>query len=240
MSAHIDAIRDAHERRAIERTTRTGDTMDALAPLERALAASERALAQETRDVEALEDKLRVVEENIDEIEAENARLREVLRGKRAELSAAKDDKVCVAQELHARAEAVKEMEELLRARDDAETLAKARRLRALREEIDKEEYMHTAMKARREDMEICQKIRELTRDFEGGPLVTEDDEISERVPADIVETLRHLAETRADNEAKKRSIMERGGGDGGGGADKDTGTLKERSADVVVEGGDD
>jgi hypothetical protein len=112
--------------------------------------------------------------------------------------------------------------------------------LRALREEIDKEEYMHTAMKARREDMEICQKIRELTRDFEGGPLVTEDDEISERVPTDIVETLRRLAETRADNEAKKRSIMERGGGDGGGGAGEDTGTLKERSADVVVEGGDD
>jgi hypothetical protein len=89
---------------------------------------------------------------------------------------------------------------------------------------------MHTAMKARREDMEVCQKIRELTRDFEGGPLVTEDDEISERVPRDILDTLRRLAETRADNEAKKRSIMER---DGGG---KDTGTLKERS----VEGGDD
>ena len=54
-----------------------------------------------------------------------------------ARTSAATDDKVCIAQELHARAEAVKEMEESLRARDDAETLAKARRLRALREEID-------------------------------------------------------------------------------------------------------
>ena len=208
--------------------------MDPLAQLERALAASERAVAQETRDVDAIEQRRRVVEANIDVVQAENQRLREVLAAKRAELSAARDDKREVEREMNARAEAVKEMEELLRARDVEEEQRKNRRLRAMREEIEKEEFMHTAMKRAREDMDVCQKIRELTRNFEGGPLVTDDDELSERIPRDVLDALRQIAELREENEAKKRSLLEGDGGGDGAGAPSQQGVAVDAGTDVM------
>ena len=93
---------------------------------------------------------------------------------------------------------------------------------------------MHTAMKRAREDMDVCQKIRELTRNFEGGPLVTDDDELSERIPRDVLDALRQIAELREENEAKKRSLLEGDGGGDGAGAPSQQGVAVDAGTDVM------